>query len=127
MTEQIDEIATAQSLDGPWNIIDYREGKHALLGIPKSITLCGLDIEIELREGFCEETGMLGLADYKNIKIIIDPSVCPPQAVQQCLAHEICHFILWIMGEEDLRNNEKFVDMFGHLLFQAIKSGGYKL
>jgi len=101
--------------------------KHDALGIPMSISLCGLDIEIELREGFTAETGMLGLADYKNLKIIIDPDFCPAQAIRQTFFHECGHYILWMMGEEKLRNNEKFVDMLGHLMYQIIKSGKWRL
>ena len=40
----------------------------------------------------------------------------------QTYCHEIVHGILYIMGKEELSKDEPFVDLFGHLLYQVLKT-----
>ena len=40
----------------------------------------------------------------------------------QVFCHELTHCILSVMGESALYENEKFVDLFGSFLYQAMKT-----
>ncbi len=40
----------------------------------------------------------------------------------QVFCHELTHCILSVMGENALYENEKFVDLFGSFLYQALKT-----
>jgi len=89
--------------------------------LPKQITLMGIPIEIVVKNDMIESTSHIGIADYINQKIYIDTSA-PKETVEQALVHEICHFILHYMGEDTLRDNEKFIDLMAHLCYQALTS-----
>jgi predicted SprT family Zn-dependent metalloprotease len=56
-----------------------------------------------------------------------DPEIGHSQAgVEQTFCHELTHSILYAMGELKLYANEKFVDLFGHLLHQALTTQEFK-
>jgi len=88
--------------------------------IPKSFQLGGLTIDVDFQEKISKEGMMLGAADYVAQKIRLNPTFTQKQTVEQAFSHELIHWILFIMGESELCNNEKFVDIFAHFLYQAI-------
>ena len=51
--------------------------------------------------------------------IALDTSTLNKQSTVQTYFHELTHWILYIMNENDLRNNEKVVDVFATFLHQA--------
>ena len=87
--------------------------------IPKSFWLGGLQIEVQFDTTLCRNRKVLGEARYPTQCIVLDPSVSGLQQLEQAYYHELTHWILFIMNETDLRNNEKFVDLFAHFLYQA--------
>lgn len=89
--------------------------------IPKKINLAGVDVEIELYPGLMEEIGAVGCTMYEQQKILIDPTVDGHDILQQTFVHELVHFILYVMGRQDLRTDEVFVDGFAHIIYQALK------
>lgn len=44
------------------------------------------------------------------------------ESIEQSFYHELVHAILHSLGEKDLNSNEKFVDMFGTMLHQFMKT-----
>ena len=87
--------------------------------IPKSFWLGGLKIDVHYDDSLCEIRRVIGEARYSAQSIMLDPTVSGQQQVEQAYYHELVHWILFIMNETELRNNEKFVDLFAHFLYQA--------
>jgi len=87
--------------------------------IPKSFQLGGLTINVQFQETISEKGLMLGVAEYVAQRIRLDPTFTHKQTVEQAYLHELVHWILFVMGESELRDNEKFVDIFAHFLYQA--------
>ena len=67
---------------------------------------------------------MLGAANYDLKEIALDMSY-PSSNVEQTYLHELTHMILAHMGEDELTGNEKFVNLFSELLYQAIETAKY--
>ena len=100
-------------------------GTHILgasLNIPRHIELGGIVVTVELDATLHRDKGMIGEARYSEQKIVVDPNVAAEDTTEQAYWHELIHWILFIMNEDELRNNEKFIDIFAHLLYQAVKS-----
>jgi hypothetical protein len=96
--------------------------ERAELNIPRQIELGGIVVTVELDATLHKYKGMIGEARYSEQKIVIDPNVAAVDTTEQAYWHELIHWILFIMNEDELRNNEKFIDIFAHLLYQAVKS-----
>lgn len=91
--------------------------------IPKSFMIAGLIVDIEQAKSIMEKQ-YIGKADFSFQKIFLDTNTVPRQTTEQALIHEIVHWILYIQGEHKLRQDEKFVDVFAHLLYQVLATGG---
>lgn len=89
------------------------------MDIPKEITLAGIPIKTIFDDKLIKDHNIIGKADYEKQEIVIDISVAPKETTEQAYVHELVHYILYIMGQHDLRNDEAFVDLFAHLLYQA--------
>lgn len=89
--------------------------------LPKTIELAGLTITINKVEGMVEQDNVIGSTDYPGQLINIDPTASPEDWVMQAYYHEKVHWILHMMMHP-LQENEEFVDMFAHLLYQSDKS-----
>ncbi|MDD2364538.1 MAG: hypothetical protein PHN84_00090 [Desulfuromonadaceae bacterium] len=87
--------------------------------IPTSFWLGGLKIDVVYDNTMVKTKQVIGEARYAYQQILLDPSVAPMQTVEQSFFHEMVHWIFYVMGEEELRNNEKLVDLFAHFLYQA--------
>lgn len=71
--------------------------------------------------------GCIGKADYQNQRICINPEFAGKCLTEQTYYHELMHWMLFIMGEDELKSNEQFVDMLSHFIYQAIgKKAEYK-
>ena len=64
---------------------------------------------------------------YNEQEISIDKQHARKEFTEQTMCHEVTHWILYMMNEDALRNNEKFVDLFGHFLYQYLKTAGFKI
>jgi hypothetical protein len=95
------------------------------LRLPKKIQLGGIEITINQIEGMVEQSEVIGRADYPGQGIDIDPSAAPHDWTMQAYYHEKVHWILHMMSHP-LQNNEEFVDMFSHLLYQSDKSAEFE-
>jgi len=95
-----------------------------ILNIPNSVVLANIPV-ITVQDNLFEQHGCIGHSVYAEQGIFIDPTCAPIETTEQAYWHELVHWILFIMNEHELRDNEKFVDTFGHLLYQAIDTGGF--
>jgi hypothetical protein len=91
--------------------------------IPSEFQLAGLMIKVILDPDLFKNRKVLGEARYHDQQIILDTSILKGESLEQNFFHELVHWIFYIMNEDDMRNNEKLVDMFAYLLHQAFKSG----
>ena len=94
--------------------------------IPDTTQIAGFEIEILVNSSLAEKEKRLGKCDYRNnviqlachSKVIFDRMI-----MEQTYLHEITHYILHCMGEHELRDNERFVEGYSHLLYQALTQG----
>lgn len=94
------------------------------MNIPQQFQLAGITIDVNLDDTYIKENSRIGEANYFAQQITIDPTTPKKEMSEQAFYHELVHWILYIMNEDELRQNEKFVDIFGHLLYQYTKTGG---
>jgi len=87
--------------------------------IPKSFWLGGLQIDVRFDENLYKNKNVVGEAGYTSQSISLDSSILKKQSTEQTYYHELTHWILYMMNEDALRTNEKFVDLFAHFLYQA--------
>lgn len=94
--------------------------------LPRSFELGGLKIKVEIVPNLVHETDCRGKAEYRDnvIRLQCDTTGFPVQKqdVESAFWHELVHWILWTMEEDELRNNEKFVSLFSTFLHQFIKT-----
>ena len=90
--------------------------------IPKEFNLCGITITTEVADGLVDEHKVIGCASYTTQSILIDTKAAPKETLEQSFVHELVHWILFIMNREELRNDEVFVDIFAHLMYQYMKT-----
>jgi Zn-dependent peptidase ImmA (M78 family) len=87
--------------------------------IPKKFKLMGAEYTVNLvGPKKWPDDEAVGLCNFLNQEISILSAVSEVQQ-QQTFCHELVHCILDKMGENDLNDNEQFVDLFGSLLHQA--------
>lgn len=110
-SRKIENIATQQT--------EQTDAHIASSIIPASFWLGGLKIDVVFDETMVKAKQVIGEARYAQQQIHLDPSVAPLQTVEQSFCHELVHWIFYMMGEDDLRNNERIVDLFAHFLYQA--------
>lgn len=85
----------------------------------------GIKVAVIQKPGMFEDTKCVGRCVYLRQELWIDPTCGPEETVEQALVHEMVHWILFIMNEE-LVNDEKFVDLFAHLAYQVLDSATFE-
>jgi len=91
--------------------------------IPKRFQIAGIPIKVKLDPNLFKERQLLGEVRYPLQEIVLDCTMLSTEMMEQNYFHELCHEVLYIMNENELRDNEKFVDLFASLLHQALKTG----
>lgn len=94
--------------------------------IPSSFMLGGLTINIVRDDSMVCTKGIIGEARYTSQQICLDASVAPLQSLEQSYLHELTHWIFYMMNEDELRNNERLVDLFAHFLYQAMVTAKFE-
>ena len=100
------------------------------LRIPKRFNLHGQTVTVVYDNTLLEDASARGM--FHPLPQLIQLNPADPEAghsrsgVEQTFCHELTHSILYAMGELKLYNNEKFVDLFGHLLHQALTTQEFK-
>ena len=84
----------------------------------------GHKIKVEKKKNFMSLTDNHGLSDFqKNVITLQDVTKSYSlEQMEHTFYHELVHFILNAMNEHELNTNEKFVDLFGGLLHQALNT-----
>lgn len=90
--------------------------------IPSTFRLAGQTITVVLDPELYTRRKIIGEAVYVTQQILLDTGTCSQEQQQQNFIHELLHWIFYIMNEDDLRNNEKIVDLTAHFLHQFVIS-----
>ncbi len=89
------------------------------MNIPKKFKLMGQEINVKFVENLRDETDCIGEAAYRQNEIRLQPSINgnprPKCLVAQTFCHELTHYILHVMKEDKLSDDEKFVNNFAKL------------
>jgi len=96
--------------------------------IPTSFSLFARKINVVFREDLSEDCECIGRVNYRKNLIELQPGSIGSEErtdVIDTFFHELIHFLLYAMGERELKENEKFVDVLGRLLHQALTSMEY--
>jgi peptidyl-tRNA hydrolase len=90
--------------------------------IPQTFQLAGIKVNVVREDNLVDTRKCIGEARYSRQEIAIDTKSAPDNLTEQSFLHELVHWILYIMNEDEKRNNEQFVDTFAHLLYQYLES-----
>lgn len=94
--------------------------------IPRQFELLGHTITVEYDQQLLHKDNCLGLAVYRDNKIILQPSTddnpLPKEKALSYFCHELMHFLLFFAEQDDLRQDEKAVNLMGNLLMQFLKT-----
>lgn len=94
------------------------------MNIPKKFKLMGYEINVKFVEDLATEHESVGAAVYRQNEIRLQPSINgnprSEDLIEHNFLHELTRFILYMMEEDKLRDNEKFVSVFSGLLHQAL-------
>src|SRR5688572_18152097 len=106
-------------------MIDLNE----LYVVPRSFMLFSSKVNVVFENSLMNNKSRYGESSYSELKIRLS-NTCgvdnlPGDRVRDCFYHEKVHMILNSMGEHDLSNNEKFVDVFAKLLRQSELTAEY--
>lgn len=105
--------------------------------IPKKFKLMGQTIEVSFDDSIYRDRDYEGYASYRKNKIVMqsDGHQVPlkPEQIEQTFLHELVHHISYHAGsainhelKQGLHQNEDFVDLFAHLLHQALTTMEYE-
>ena len=99
------------------------------MNIPKKFKLMGHEINVKFVEDLANEHESVGAAVYRQDEIRLQPSINGNPRSENLIVHnflhELIHFILYMMEEDKLRDDEKFVGVFSGLLHQALDTMEY--
>lgn len=98
--------------------------------IPISFELGGRTITIKYKNNMVDEDDSIGYAKYRKNEIWIQENITGTTRTIdhtiETFLHELIHWILYMISENELRDNEKFVQLFSEYLHQALKTAEYK-
>lgn len=95
--------------------------------IPKSFKLFGRTVSVIIVPGLVAREDARGVSSYRLQQIQLEPlgEVNLIENQEQTFCHELIHWLLFALGEGELGNNEKFVDLMGSALHQALTTMEY--
>jgi len=98
--------------------------------IPESFMLLGHHIDVVWVPELIHEKGYVGESDYHRGIIALQPDTpSTPRsqaALEHTFLHEFIHWCYYVLGEHDLRTNEKHVDMMASLVHQMLVTAEYE-
>lgn len=92
------------------------------MNIPKRFKLLDHTIDVEVNNDLLAANNAYGTCNYVEKKVKIQNKGIKKSQVDHTFMHELVHLILDTMGETELKENEKFVDVFSGLLSQAMNT-----
>jgi len=90
--------------------------------IPKRFKLMGIPVRVIPDTTLSKQKGVLGEARYSEQAILLDTEASSKESTEQAFLHELVHWIFFLLGEDDLRNNERLVDTIAHLFYQYLET-----
>ena len=100
-----------------------RPKPHEINKIPTKFKLFGTTVNVIWNNERLNDKKVYGLSDYGKSEITLSTTQgtdkLSEDRIMDCFYHERTHSILDAMNENELSENEKFVDVFSKLLRQA--------
>lgn len=96
--------------------------------VPIRFKLMGYTIEVEIKELLSENHDAVGASLFRRNKIEIQDTDMldrPKCKAEKTFIHEVLHWVLYVMGEDELKDNERFVDIMAGLLHQVLTTMEY--
>jgi len=92
------------------------------LKIPNRFKMLGHTVEVVFVDELTDREDCIGLVKYREGKILLQKvrSHRPQTQIEYAFCHELVHWALHFMSEDELDNNERFVSTMGELLYQAL-------
>jgi predicted SprT family Zn-dependent metalloprotease len=94
------------------------------MSIPSSFWLYGQLITVRYDPTLSDHTDCVGEARYRTNQIVLQPDTVSTKRVrtkiEHTFLHEVLHYIFYVLGEEELRVNEKLIDSVAALLHQVL-------
>ena len=96
--------------------------------IPKKFKILGYTIKVKYKKDLCALNDVYGFAEYRKNTIRLQKvmGIYTKNQIEATFYHEVVHFILNAMGEDELKSNEKFVGLFADMLHQIEKTSKYE-
>lgn len=98
------------------------------MDIPKSFQLHGQTIDVVYDKQLTNGTDARGMSRFRENRIQLQPSTdsvpTPATMQEQTFCHELIHYLLF-HAESKLNEDEKFVNLMGNLLHQALSTMEY--
>lgn len=99
------------------------------LRIPTEFNILGKTIKVEFKDDYCSGANIYGQANHPENTIYLttrlQSRIIALENVEHTYLHEVVHHILQAMGETELNNSEKFVDLFSGILHQVLTTSKY--
>jgi len=97
-----------------------------LFKIPKQFELMGQTVYVEWVDDLQHDKDAFGTANFRDNKICLQRPTktqpLPKDKMEHIFFHELAHWIMHTMGQQDLMVDEVFIDNLGGLLYQSIKT-----
>lgn len=97
--------------------------------VPNSFNLLGHTVTVVFDDEKLDDKSALGYCSPTLNTITLTNKNgfrdLPQDVIEHTYWHEVVHFILKTMAEEELYTNEKFVDLFAGMLHQVLKTSNY--
>ena len=93
--------------------------------IPQKFKLFNHEIKVVLSNTLQKDTDNWGLSRFRKKEIIIENGI-ENGFKEQTFLHELTHMIFDYMNERDIAKDERLVNTFSELLYQAFETMEYK-
>ncbi len=93
--------------------------------VPKQFKIMGETINVIFKNGLQNRRDTFGESHHRFNEIFIDANLINDEIKEHTFWHEFVHIALEKMQEHDLCNNEKFVNILGGFIKQAIDTMKY--
>lgn len=98
--------------------------------IPVKFELGGKTIHVECEDKMVDRDDCVGQASCRRNKIKLQTNnigiTRPQESIEETFFHELVHWVLEMMCEKELTQNERFVSNFAQYLHQAFKTAEYE-
>lgn len=84
------------------------------------VNVCGIKYKVIEREDSFTDNTHFGCVEYSSATITINKNL-EEQMKTETIIHEMVHAMLMHIGEEDLKNNEKFVQTLANAIYQGFE------